>query len=82
VGLTAKGDDRIALHYTHTTDATASHVNVEYLMVDLKDSPEGTYTIEVEVTDLRTGGSAIRRQVIHVDRSPPTRCNPCPVLWP
>jgi hypothetical protein len=82
VGLTAKGDDRIALHYSHTTDATASHVNVEYLMVDLKDSPEGTYTIEVEVTDLRTGGAAIRQQVIHVDRSPPTRCNPCPVLWP
>jgi GWxTD domain-containing protein len=82
VGLTAEGDDRIALHYTHTTDATPNHVNVEYLMVDLKDSPEGTYTIEVEVTDLRTGGSAIRRRVIHVDRAPPTKCDPCPAQWP
>jgi GWxTD domain-containing protein len=82
VGLTAEGDDRIALHYTHTTDATPNYVNVEYLMVDLKDSPEGTYTIEVEVRDLRTGGRAVERRVIHVDRAPPTRCNPCPVQWP
>jgi GWxTD domain-containing protein len=82
VGLTAKGDDRIALHYTHTTDATPNYVNVEYLMVDLKDSPEGTYTIEVEVRDLRTGGTAVQRRVIHVDRSPPTKCDPCPTQWP
>jgi GWxTD domain-containing protein len=78
VGLTAEGDDRIALHYTHTADATPNRVNVEHLTVDLKDSPEGLYTIEVEVTDLRTGGSVVRRQVIHVDRAPPVRCNPCP----
>jgi GWxTD domain-containing protein len=78
VGLTAKGDDRIALHYTHTADATPSRVHVEYLTVDLKDSPEGVYTIEVEVTDLRTGGSVVRRQVIHIDRAPPVRCDPCP----
>jgi hypothetical protein len=57
-------------------------VNVEHLTVDLKDSPEGTYTIEVEVTDLRTGGSVVRRQVIHVDRAPPVRCDPCPAQWP
>ncbi len=78
LGVSAQGDDRIALHYTHTADATPSRVNVEYLTVDLKDAPEGTYTIEVEVTDLRTGGSVVRRQVIHVDRAPPVRCNPCP----
>ena len=78
MGLTAQGDDRIALHYTHTADATPSRVNVEYLTVDLKDAPEGTYTIEAEVTDLRTGGSVTRRQVIHVDRAPPIRCGPCP----
>ncbi len=78
VGLTAEGDNRIALHYTHTADATPSRVNVEYLTVNLKDAPEGVYTIEVEVTDLRTGGSVVRRQVIHVDRAPPVRCDPCP----
>jgi hypothetical protein len=82
LGVTAQGDDRISLHYTRTTDATPNYVNVEYLTVDLKDSPEGTYTIEVEVTDLRTGGSAIRRQVIHVDRAPPKKCDPCPAQWP
>jgi GWxTD domain-containing protein len=82
LGLSAQGDDRIALHYTHTADATPDRVNVEYLTVDLKDAPEGTYTIEVEVTDLRTGGSVTRRQVVHVDRAPPVRCDPCPAQMP
>jgi GWxTD domain-containing protein len=82
LGVSAEGDDRISLHYTRTTDATPNYVNVEYLTVDLKDSPEGRYTIEVEVTDLRTGGSAVRQQVIHVDRAPPTKCDPCPTQRP
>jgi GWxTD domain-containing protein len=77
LGLSARGDDRIALHYTRTADATRARVNVEYLTVELKDAPEGTYTVEVEVTDLRTGGSVVAQKLIHIDRAPPTRCDPC-----
>jgi GWxTD domain-containing protein len=82
LGVSAKGDDRITLHYTRTADAHPSHVNVEHLMVDLKDSPEGRYTVEVGVRDLRTGGSVVRQQVVHVDRAPPARCDPCTMQWP
>jgi hypothetical protein len=82
MGLSAQGDDRIALHYARTVDATRERVNVEYLTVELKDAPEGRYTIEVEVTDLRTGRSVIGQKVIHIDRAPPTRCDPCPAQLP
>lgn len=82
MGLSAKGDDRIALHYTRTVDATRARVNVEYLTVELKDAPEGSYTVEVEVTDLRTGRSVAGQKVILIDRAPPTRCDPCPARLP
>jgi len=82
MGLSAKGDDRIALRYTRTADATPDGVNVEHLTVELKDAPEGSYTVEVEVTDLRTGRSVASQKVILIDRAPPTRCDPCPAQRP
>ncbi|MDH3496208.1 MAG: GWxTD domain-containing protein [Gemmatimonadota bacterium] len=72
-GLSALGDDRIALRWDREVRVTPERANTEHVTVDLRDAPQGRYGIEVVVTDHRTGASAARERVIHVDDEPATR---------
>jgi hypothetical protein len=73
VGLSAKGDDQIAIRYDRSASAPPNHVAVEHLTVDLEDAPEGQYTVAVTVTDNVTGATTAGRRVIWIDRAPPRR---------
>lgn len=68
VGLSAKGDDRVALHYNRTIAIDPSDRIPNYLALDLGEAPYGTYTLELTVTDLVSGRSATRGRVLTVPR--------------
>lgn len=65
VGLSAKGDDEVALSYDREVTMGAGGHQVEFLTVDLEDAPSATYGITVRVTD-RVSGRAVegRRQIL------------------
>jgi GWxTD domain-containing protein len=68
VGLSAKGDDRVSLHYNRSIAIDPSDRIPNYLALDLGDAPYGTYTLELTVTDLVSGRSATRQRVLTVPR--------------
>ncbi|HEX9631453.1 MAG TPA: GWxTD domain-containing protein [Gemmatimonadales bacterium] len=63
MGLSARGDDRVALTYDREVRVAAGGRQVEYLLVDLDDAPLADYGIAVRVLDRTTGRAveAIRR---------------------
>jgi len=63
MGLTARGDDQVALAYDREVTVEPGGRQVEYLMVDLDDAPLADYGISVMILDRMTGRSveALRR---------------------
>jgi len=51
VGLSARGDDQVALSYDRDVTATPGGRQVEYLMVELQGAPVASYGVTVTVTD-------------------------------
>ncbi|MDH4350135.1 MAG: tetratricopeptide repeat protein [Gemmatimonadota bacterium] len=73
MGLSAVGDDQVALDYDRRAAVGPNGTVVEFVTVELRDAPEGRYTIEVLVRDRLTGAMARRERVMLVNRSPPAR---------
>jgi GWxTD domain-containing protein len=63
LGLSARGDEQVALAYDREAAAAAGGRQVEYLMVDLDDAPLADYGISVLIRDRVAGRSveALRR---------------------
>ena len=62
VGASAKGDDQVTMEYG-TEEVLSNRDRVPaWLAVDLSDAPNGTYSMELTVTDLSTGRSTVRRR--------------------
>jgi GWxTD domain-containing protein len=72
-GLTAEGDDRVTLDYTRRALVGPDGTVAEHVTVELRDAPEGRYTITVTVLDRRTGAIATRERAVLVRREPPRR---------
>jgi hypothetical protein len=66
IGLSARGDDAVALTYDRTATAVPGGIQVEYLSVELEDAPRAEYAIQLSVTDRVTGVTreALRRIVV------------------
>ena len=63
IGLSAQGDDRVALQYDRSIAVQPDGAVVDYVSVDLENAPEATYTVTLTVTD-RVSGRVVagRRQ--------------------
>jgi GWxTD domain-containing protein len=72
-GFTAEGDDRVTLEYARRVPAGPDGTVTEHVTVELRDAPEGRYTIAVTVLDRRTGAAATRERAVLVRRDPPRR---------
>jgi len=68
VGLTAKGDDRVALRYERTVALDATDRVPNYLALDLGEAPHGSYSLELTVTDLTSGRTARQQRTISLPR--------------
>jgi len=66
VGLSARGDEQVALGYDRDVEATPGGRQVEYLMVELEGAPVAEYGITITVTDqvANTSVEALRRIVV------------------
>jgi hypothetical protein len=66
MGLTARGDDAVALSYDRQARARPGGTQVEYLSVELEDAPKAEYAIAITVTDQVSGAKqeALRRIVV------------------
>ncbi len=73
MGLSALGDDKVEISYERQVETGPDGTQVEYLTVDLRDAPEGTYTITVQITEHVTGQTASRTRVITIGSGPTTR---------
>lgn len=73
MGLSAVGDDQVALDYTRRAAVGPDGTVVEFVTVELRDAPEGRYTVEVTVRDRLTGAIARRERMVLVSRDPPAR---------
>lgn len=72
-GLSAVGDDRVALDWSRHTRIGPDGVVTEHVEVELRDAPEGRYTVSVTVGDRTTGAIATSERTILVNRDPPAR---------
>jgi len=71
VGTTAKGDDQVSVRY-EVRDALAGRDRMPgWVSVDLEDAPNGTYVLELVITDHLSGQSAVRRRVFTVSDTDP-----------
>jgi len=73
MGLSAEGDDRVSLDYDRRVTVGPDGAVAEFVTVELRDAPEGRYTVGVTVRDRATGAVATRERVILVSRDPPAR---------
>ena len=80
VGLSAVGDDQAVLSYERSATVPPTGILPEYLTVDLRDAPEGRYTVALTVTDLLAGTTATRERTLLVSREPPSRA-PAPTSF-
>jgi hypothetical protein len=66
MGLSAQGDDEVALAFDRDAAVTPGGAQVEYLMVDLDDAPLAEYAISIRVVDHVSQRSveALRRIVV------------------
>jgi len=72
-GLSAVGDDRVALDWSRNARVGPDGVATEHVEVELRDAPEGRYTVSVTVGDRATGATATSERTILVSRDPPAR---------
>ena len=68
VGLSEKGEDRVALRYDRSVTIDSSDRVPNYLALALGEAPYGTYDLELTVTDLTTGRATTRTRTITVPR--------------
>lgn len=68
MGVTAEGDDRVVLSYARQLSVRGKDRVPEALELELGGSPSGLYTLEISVTDRRTGQSAARTRPFSVAR--------------
>jgi hypothetical protein len=73
LGLTAEGDDRVSLDYGRHVTLGSDGAVADFVTVELRDAPEGRYTVGVIVRDRTTGAVATRERAILVSRDPPAR---------
>ena len=72
VGATAKGDDQVAVRY-EVREALGTRDRLPgWISVDLENAPNGTYVLELIITDRRSGQSAVRRRTFTVTDIEPT----------
>ena len=66
MGLTARGDEAVALTYDRSATVRPGGTQVEYLSVQLEDAPKAEYAISLTVTDRISGATreALRRIVV------------------
>ncbi len=67
VGLSARGDERLAIAYEAEATVTPGGRHVDYLVVDFDRVPNANYEVSVTVTDLITGRQASARREFAVD---------------
>jgi hypothetical protein len=71
MGLSARGDDWVAMHYDRDVDANPDGTEVEYLVLDLRSDQAATYEITLTITDGASGRRAsATRQFRVTARSP------------
>lgn len=68
VGLSAKGDERVALRYQRSVAVTPDDRIPNQLDVAIGEAPYGTYTLELTVRDLTNGQTATRQRVLTLPR--------------
>ncbi|HEY2824972.1 MAG TPA: hypothetical protein VGI83_05455, partial [Gemmatimonadales bacterium] len=73
VGLSARGDDQVALAFDRQATTTPGGAYVDYLKVDLQNAPEATYGIHLTVTDLVTHKSVEKLRQVMVTKAALTR---------
>lgn len=74
LGLSARGDDELALRYEREARVTPGGRVVEYLMVDFEQAPSAEYEIRVRLTDRVSGQVAVAARQFAVDpKEPGTR---------
>jgi GWxTD domain-containing protein len=81
MGVTAQGDDRVSLDYDRQVTVGADGATAEFVTVELRDAPEGRYTVGVTIRDRATGAVATRERVITVSRDPPARRTTYTTFW-
>jgi len=67
MGLSARGDERLALSYEVEAPAASSGRYVDYLVVDFDRVPSAAYEVTVTIVDLVTGAQASARRQFAVD---------------
>jgi GWxTD domain-containing protein len=71
IGTTAKGDEQVTVRYT-VTEALGTRDRLPgWVAVDLADAPQGTYVLELVITDRRSGQSALRSRTFTVTSAAP-----------
>lgn len=55
IGLSAQGDDRVALQYDRAVAVPPGGAVVDFVEVDLENAPEATYTVTLSITDRVSG---------------------------
>ena len=68
VGLSAKGDERVAMRYERSVVVTPDDRIPNQLEVAIGEAPYGTYTLELTVRDLISGKTATRQRVLTLPR--------------
>jgi hypothetical protein len=73
MGLSARGDDQVALAYDREAAVTPGGRQVEYLMIDLDGAPRAAYRVAVRVFDKVAQRSVEALRRIVVTETPLTR---------
>ena len=66
VGASARGDEQVTLSYESEKVLAGRDRIPSWLAVDLAGAPNGTYTLEITVTDLMSGQAAVRRRTFSI----------------
>lgn len=70
VGVTAAGDERLAIVYDREQSLAGRDRIPEHLAIELDDAPNGVYSLEVAVTDRVSGQSFVRRRAFTITDTP------------
>jgi hypothetical protein len=73
MGLSARGDEQVALAYDREAAVAAGGNQVEYLMVDLESAPLADYAIAIRIIDQVAQRAVEARRRIVVTNTPLTR---------
>lgn len=69
IGTSARGDDQVTLSYD-VSDVLGDRDRLPgWVALDLSDAPNGTYILDLSITDQQTGQTATRRRTFRVTES-------------